>query len=249
MLNWKQQAKTVVPKPLLERLSEFRFRRVNQRADAAFNGENAAEVFSSIYKNAIWGRMPETTFYSGGGSHEPSLVEPYVAAVTRFLSSLPSPPTVVDVGCGDFNVGSRIRSACGIYIACDVVPELIDHNRAKFADLDVDFRCIDASSDDLPDADVIFLRQVLQHLSNAQIIKVVQKLTKYRFLILTEGLPLRPRFKPNAEKRTGPGIRIASGSGIVITAPPFSLPVVAEHEICSIAIPAASVRTMVYQLH
>lgn len=248
MFNWKRQVKRMLPKPVLERLAEFRFRRVNRRVDAAFAGENSPEVFSEVYRKGVWGQTPENRFYSGGGSHEPSLVDPYVIAVVDFLSSLSTKPSVVDLGCGDFNVGSRIRPWCGRYIACDVVPDLIAYNRVKFSDLDVDFRCLDAAADFLPDADVIFLRLVLQHLSNDQIARIVLKLQKFRFLVLTEALPISPGFVQNLDKRTGPGVRIASGSGIVITAPPFSLPFITEQHICSISGEGHQTRTTLYRL-
>lgn len=40
------------------------------------------------------------------------------------------------------------------YFHCDVVPELISRNLAKFAGKSVDFRCLDMVDDDLPVADV-----------------------------------------------------------------------------------------------
>jgi hypothetical protein len=153
------------------------------------------------------------------------------------------------LGCGDFNIGNQILPFCDKYIACDVVPGLIDHNREKFRNCDVDFRCLNAVSDDLPEGDVVFLRQVLQHLSNDHISKVVSKLNKYRFLVLSESLPVQPNFSANLEKRTGPGMRVTNRSGVVLTEPPFSLSFVTEQHICSITNQATLIRTTVYQLH
>jgi hypothetical protein len=249
MLSLKQYVKALIPKPLLSSLNEFRFRRMNRRVDATFGGEDAAQVFSNVYASGIWGRKAETAFFSGGGSHDPLLVDPYVNAVVSFLRSFPSKPVVVDLGCGDFNIGRQVRPFCDRYIACDVVPTLIDHNREKFSDLDVDFRCLNIVSDDLPEGHVVFLRQVLQHLSNDHITKVVHKLKKYRFLVLSESLPLKPGFLPNLEKETGPGMRVANRSGVVITEPPFSLSFITEQHICLIEDQTTLIRTTVYQLH
>jgi hypothetical protein len=100
-----------------------------------------------------------------------------------------------------------------------VVPSLIDRNRRLFASLDVDFRVLDMTTDPLPPADVVFLRQVLQHLSNGQIHAVVSKITTaYRYLVLTEHLPALDTFTPNLDKAVGPQTRLNSGrppSGIV----------------------------------
>jgi Methyltransferase domain len=125
------------------------------------------------------------------------VVTPYVNAARMFLDSLPCPPSGVDLGCGDFSVGEQLRPHCGRYVACDVVPALIQRNNEKFAAAHVEFRCLDIIEGDLPDGDIVFLRQVLQHLNNAQISKVTQKLYHYKFLVLTEHVPVDPGFPPN----------------------------------------------------
>ncbi len=246
MWGLKQVIKEMLPAMVLERLRAFRFRRLNRRVDADFAGDHALQVFSRVYQKGIWGRKLGTEFYSGSGSHDSQVVDPYVRAVGGFLSSLPFRPSAVDLGCGDFNVGSRIRPFCDGYVACDIVPGLIDHNRASFSG--VDFRCLNAAVDELPDGDVIFLRQVLQHLSNSQIMQILPKLRKYRFLVLTESVPALSNFRPNVEKQTGPGMRIASRSGVAITEPPFSLSVATEQEICVVPMQGSLVRTIVYEL-
>mgnify|MGYP002479352461 CR=1 FL=1 len=103
-------------------------------------------------------------------------VEPYIKATSDFLSSLGAKPDVVDLGCGDFNVGSRLRPFCEKYVACDVAAPVVEVNREKFADLDVGFRQLDIIESELPEGDAVLIRQVLQHLSNADIEKIVAKL-------------------------------------------------------------------------
>ena len=78
------------------------------------------------------------TSNSGSGSHYPSLVIPYMAAVQGLLKSTPQIRRVVDLGCGDFNVGQDIAPLVREYIACDVVPELIARNQQKFSLPNVD---------------------------------------------------------------------------------------------------------------
>ena len=72
----------------------------------------------------------------------------------------------------------------------------------------------------------MFIRQVLQHLSNAQISRIVPKLSIYRLLVLTEYLPSSGDFVPNLDRPTGVGTRLGTetDSGIVLTEPPFNLP-------------------------
>jgi SAM-dependent methyltransferase len=192
-----------------------------------------AEVFSSVYREGRWERSSDGDLSSGPGSNDPVLVQPYVRALAKFITSLPSQPSVVDLGCGDFNVGRHLRPFCANYVACDVVPFLISRNKEKFADLKVDFRCIDIIEDELPGGDVVFLRQVLQHLNNAQINKIIPKLYQYKFLVLTEHLPTEPDFPRNLDKQPGPEIRLRVGSGVVLTAPPFSFRAKSESVICT----------------
>jgi len=158
----------------------------------------------------------------------------------------------VDLGCGDFNVGGQLRPYCGSYVACDVVPALIRRNNDKFAGTKVDFRCIDIVEDDLPQGDIVFLRQVLQHLGNTQILRVVRKLYQYKFLVLTEHIPTSPAFLPNRDKATGGGIRLKQGSGVVLTEFPFLLRVKSESVICttneSFAQYPGLIRTTLYEL-
>ena len=143
-----------------------------------FKGMNTQEVFSKIYEEGHWGRSadPHDRFYSGTGSRDAAVVTPYVQAVTAFLERLGHRPDVVDLGCGDFRVGAQIRPACARYTACDIVPALIAHHRQAHAHLDVDFRVLDLSADELPPAEVVFVRQVFQHLSNAQISAALREL-------------------------------------------------------------------------
>ena len=179
----------------------------------------------------------------------------YVTAVRDFLLSFDEKPDVVDLGCGDFTMGSKIRPYCDRYVACDIVEGLIRRNRARYSK-DVEFRVVDITSDQLPEGDVVFIRQVFQHLSNSDIKKVlVQVLARYRFIILSEHLPLSYKFVPNLDKPTGPKIRIdigESGSGVILTEPPFSLRAKQNRVLCEVLQESAGcngvIRTNLYSL-
>jgi SAM-dependent methyltransferase len=240
----KQILKTLVPRSWIER----RNRRLAAGIDRQFKAKTPAEIFEAVYRRRIWGGSEAQDFYSGEGSNDPGVVGPYVEAVAEFLSSLPRPPRVVDLGCGDFNVGSQLRSYCSEYVACDIVQSLIERNRVKFSELDVDFRVLDIASDPLPNGDVVFIRQVLQHMSNAQIQALLPKLRPFRWAVITEHTSSDPGFVPNVDKPPGPGIRVPHGSGVVLGAPPFNLVARSEREICVVHCPIGTIRTLVYQL-
>ena len=115
----------------------------------------------------------EHKFYSGISSHYPELANSYIDAIEKFLLSLPEKQNIVDLGCGDFAIGSRIRKLCNNYIAVDIFDDLINFNKKKYKHLNVDFRVLDITSNELPSGDVCFIRLVLQHLSNNLILEML----------------------------------------------------------------------------
>ena len=205
-------------------------------------------VFGEIYRRGLWGSNSESSYYSGVGSHKPMIVDPYVEAVRSFVSNVLRDAHAVDLGCGDFNVGSKICDLFRQTIACDIVSELLHQNKARFTDLSVEFVKLDIVHDRLPDGRVAFLRQVLQHLSNGSIIRVVDKLYSYQYIIITEHVPFDPSFKPNLDKSDGVDIRPDHGSGVVLTRAPFFLKIQSEKMLCEVADGIGLIRTIAYKL-
>jgi len=192
-------------------------------------GENEKKAWPTrnameqIYEMKLWGDN-NSEFYSGDGSHHPEIVNPYITAVTAFLISFESPLVVCDLGCGDFNIGQELVKHTEKYIAVDIVRDLIANNKEKFKADNLEFHCLDIATDVLPKADCVIVRQVLQHLSNAEIQRVVEKLSDFDYVILTEHIP-NGEFTPNKDIISGQGIRLKKQSGVNLIAPPFSLKV------------------------
>lgn len=220
-------------------------------ASSRYKNLTPQEIFSKIYSEGAWGKSkdPGQPFYSGSGSHDEKTVPVYISAVQDILSSYTIKPAVVDIGCGDFSIGSQLRPMCGKYIACDIVPTLIEHNEEKYRSLDVDFRVVDLISDPLPGGNIVFIRQVLQHLTNEQIKQLIPKLkVNFETLILTEHLPEDIDFIPNIDHPAGPGIRLFVDSGIVLTEKPFNLDVLDEKVLCEVENYGGVIRTTMYKL-
>lgn len=174
-----------------------------------------------VYDLKLWGGSGSDLFYSGEGSHEPSLVEPYIKAIIEFLDGFKSPITLSDLGCGDFNIGKQIVNKVGLYHAIDIVPELIARNKQLFKFDNLKFQILDISKDQLPQADCVIIRQVFQHLSNNEILDTITKLNSYNYVIITEHIP-DSDFTPNIDIISGRGIRLTKKSGVDITKPPFN---------------------------
>ncbi|WP_299061328.1 class I SAM-dependent methyltransferase [uncultured Polaribacter sp.] len=189
-------------------------------------------AMAQVYDKNLWGKG-EDLFYSGEGSHLKYIVKPYVDNVRFFLKSFKLPVSVCDLGCGDFNIGKHLVDFTSEYIAVDIVDNLINYNKEKFKFKNLSFLSLDIAKDDLPKADCVFIRQVLQHLSNKEVEAVVKKLYRYKYLILTEHLPVED-FEPNIDIISGQGIRLKKKSGINLLAPPFNLEVKSEKQLVSV---------------
>ncbi len=218
---------------------------------ALFGGLSTQQVFTKIYEEGHWGRSqaPGQAFYSGTGSHNTAVVGAYVQQLNSVFSQFARKPDVVDLGCGDFAVGSQLRGACRRYTACDIVEPLIAFNRRRYAALAVDFRVLDLTRDSLPPGDVCLVRQVLQHLSNAEIAAALPRLAStYRFLVISEHLPAQAQFIPNLDKPTGRDSRLPMNSGVVLTSPPFDLKPRSAHVLCEVVEGSGVIRTILYDM-
>ena len=100
----------LIPQLILNRLQTLRAKKALER----FKNMNTKDIFSEIYQKGLWGKSddPNQPFYSGSGSHDESVTVVYIEKVGAFLNSYPKKLNLVDLGCGDFSVGSQLRSYC-----------------------------------------------------------------------------------------------------------------------------------------
>jgi lipoprotein NlpI len=207
-------------------------------------------IFEYVYKTGVWGRSgdPSDRYFSGTGTRIAAHSDKYVEALGEFLRQFTPKLNAVDIGCGDFFIGSKVRDFCGAYVACDVVSGLIEHNKSKLSHLDVDFRVLDAVKDELPGGDVVFIREVLQHLSNSDISAIMSKVQKtYRYAVITECLPSSGSFVANLDKVTSDKIRLnVNGSGVVLTEAPFNLTPKDERQLCVVSTGRTQIVTTLY---
>lgn len=212
-----------------KQLDRVRYRR--RMAERWLRGRRPrADVFAGVYRSNLWGGNPGE-FYSGDGSL-PLFAEPYCAYLREFIVSLGCQRvTVVDLGCGDFRVGAQLVSSVADrghvrieYVGVDVVEALIERNRRRHAAPNVTFACADIVADELPAGDVCLVRQVLQHLSNAEIQRILPKLARYPHVFVTEHFPSPgAALVPNRDKPHGSEIRVEHDSAVCLDQPPFGL--------------------------
>ncbi len=208
----------LVPTILLPIYRQFRSRLKNR-----LMGGSNENVFSEVYRKKLWGEPTEAgqLFYSGDGSYDPS-AQQYGDLVLRVIEEYGA-ETVLEIGCGDFSIASHYATRCKRYIGVDVVPDLVEHHRERFGSDTVSFLHADAARQKMPDADLCIIRQVLQHLSNRDIARVLGNTRSSRRLLVTEHLPAPDQLRGyNIDKAACPDIRVTFGSGVFLEQKPFS---------------------------
>lgn len=186
------------------------------------------DVMQQVYDKKLWGGE-EFDFYSGQGSHDSKIIKPYLDDIITFLSAHNNSLIVCDLGCGDFNIGKHLTKYSKKYIAIDIVEKLIDRNKAIFKEDNLEFHCLDITEDEIPAGDCVLLRQVLQHLSNTEIQKIIKNLTSYKYVILTEHVPIG-NFIPNKDIIAGQGTRLKQNSGVNLLQGPFNLKIIEKEK-------------------
>jgi hypothetical protein len=189
-----------------------------------------SEVFEDVYRDRSWGEEKGSEFFSGIGSRgrpAQDYVREMAALLRQHEKKLGRPLTVVDIGCGDFQVGRALVEQCPTlhYIGCDVVGPLVEHNRRRYASDRVSFQQLDIVEKAPPAGDVCLVRQVLQHLSNDDILKVLRNLETFGTIYVTEGQPAVRYGGANPDKRAGFDVRFdfrrGIGRGVELAEPPF----------------------------
>jgi SAM-dependent methyltransferase len=195
-------------------------------------------TFQIIYQDKLWGTDGNSPFFSGFGSHTEAAaiyVDVMAAVISTELKDLQTVATIVDLGCGDFSVGERLLERLpGVqYVGCDVVPDVIEHNRVRNGNKRVQFQTLDIVSQNLPEGDICLVRQVFQHIPNRDIACVLAKLRKYRAVFVTEGQPIVREGSVNPDKPANSDVRFdwrtGRGRGVELDQPPWNLTV---EEVC-----------------
>jgi 2-polyprenyl-3-methyl-5-hydroxy-6-metoxy-1,4-benzoquinol methylase len=206
----------LIPKRLRQ-LYRRNYSRLDQRQ---FRELSVSETFARIYNDRKWhvNRSSNIRFDSGPGSAGHAAKQ-YVEWIRKIISEH-NIRSAVDLGCGDFQIGARIAPMLDSYIGLDVVEELLDANR-QGSPTNATFRFLDATLQTIPSADVILIRQVLQHLSNAEIMQVIGNIPPNTRVVLTESLPLNSRSRPNIDIGHGPHTRLPLRSYVDLGSIPF----------------------------
>lgn len=179
--------------------------------------ESRAAAFDDVYKTAKWGKNAAGEGISGSGSSVKSTAI-YRAFLADFMKDT-GVTSVVDAGCGDWNF-SQLVDWTGIdYKGYDIVGSLIEKDKQKFGKPNIQFFQADIVEADLPPADLLVSKHVLQHLPNADVQKFLAKqLPKYKHVLLTDGVV------PGSLSSDNHDIAPGDYRPLDPTKPPFNIP-------------------------
>jgi hypothetical protein len=124
--------------------------------------------------------------------------------------------SVVDMGCGDWQFSQFIDWSGITYQGYDVVPAVVSANKYKHAKQNVSFHLYSADPKELPVADLLIAKDVLQHLPNQIVLDFLPNLSKYKYALLTNCT------NPKGEDVNGE-IAIGGFRYLDLRLPPFNL--------------------------
>jgi hypothetical protein len=139
------------------------------------------EVFSDIYENGLWN--PQGNNPKSGSGSSPKNATTYLNVVRDFISEK-NIKTVLDFGHGDWEMWEGYKFEDVNYFGVDVVPELTLKLQKRYGNSSRSFRFFDFRKEEFSEADLFISKDVMQHLSNRDLRKLLKKLYKFSYLII-----------------------------------------------------------------
>jgi len=139
--------------------------------------------FTQIYTQRLWTGSESVSGFGSGLEYTKNLRINLQLIIEKFEIS-----TILDLACGDCNwIKSFFRNHEVEYLGCDIVKPLIEKNRELYGNDLVKFEVMNVVKDELPSAELVICRDLLFHLPNREILKVLSNIcrTESRYLLLT----------------------------------------------------------------
>jgi 2-polyprenyl-3-methyl-5-hydroxy-6-metoxy-1,4-benzoquinol methylase len=148
-----------------------------------FTGKNAEDVFTEIYHTNDWGSR-ESKSGKGSTIEITSIIRKELPLLFKKYNI----KKLYDGACGDFNWMKKIVGKLDFYMGADIVEDLIKSNIKRFGTRSVKFKAENIVINQIENGyDAIFLRDVLVHLPNEDVLRVLENVKKSgaRYLIAT----------------------------------------------------------------
>ena len=129
-----------------------------------WRGMTIEQRFTEVYEKNRWGSA-ESISGEGSTVEHTAAIRAELPVIIQRLSIR----SMLDIPCGDYNWMHGLAHGLESYIGADVVRALVESNQELYSSSGVSFRQLDVTCDSLPQVDLVFCRDCLMHLSNAQV--------------------------------------------------------------------------------
>ncbi|MBW2978264.1 class I SAM-dependent methyltransferase [Candidatus Woesearchaeota archaeon] len=165
------------------------------------------KTFGDIYNENQWGSG------SGVGSL-PENTKSYRIFLEDFMKKRKI-KSVLDIGCGDWQFSKFIKWDDINYTGFDIVRSVIKSNKRKYSKKNIQFyECDILKCKKIPDADLVILKDVLQHWPNKTITSFLPKLKKFKYVLLINDY---------SNYKTNKNIKIGEWRSLHLNKKPFNL--------------------------
>ncbi len=178
------------------------------------------KIFRNIYLRRGW-------FNGSGSGSLPENTEIYRKFLQDFIRKN-NVKTILDLGCGDWQ-STRLMNWDGLgYTGVDVVSQVVEDVKKRYAKENIDFIYADITEEELPPADLVIIKDVLQHWPNEIIQKFLSKLTPYSHVLVTNTVEIH---ESGSAKQSTPTLRavnrditLGDGRPLDLAKAPFNVP-------------------------
>jgi hypothetical protein len=173
-----------------------------------------SEFGSTNNAESVFTKMYYADKFCGEGSTAQNTRE-YRAFLKKFLKDH-NIHSVVDLGCGNWEFSKLINWNGIDYTGSDIVAALISNNKKLFSKPSINFVHSNLLDADLPKADLLICKDVLQHLPTSDVLAISPLLKKYKYCLITNDI------SPN-EHLINSNVHAGGYRPLDLTQPPFNL--------------------------
>jgi hypothetical protein len=156
-----------------------------EKQAAAGATRSADAIFRDIYRRNHWAG-PDSPSGPGASGDQTRVLGVALPELLRRLEA----EVLLDLPCGDYGWMRRMELPVAQYIGADLLPELVQPLQAACTDTRHRFVVLDLTRDSLPEADLLFCRDCLVHLSFADIRRALSNVRRCRIAhLLTTTFP------------------------------------------------------------
>lgn len=145
----------------------------HQKISEILECEDLQHKFSTVYLENLF-NSEESRSGEGSNLHQTRIIRQEIPRVAKEYKIR----TFIDAPCGDWNWMKAVDLDVEQYIGVDIVPALIEKNNKQYKNNKVSFKVVNLVKGMVPQADLIFSRDCLVHLSFADSIQIIKNFKK-----------------------------------------------------------------------